>query len=183
VYVLSQTGRLDDIDAELPQRMPALLSVLTENFDYVVIDGIRDFGDHALAAMDIADRIALVLTQDVQAVRRASRVMQLMRRLGYSEKKVQVIVNRQSGKAPVAETEIERVLGNEICATVRNDYARLRSALDDGALLQDVARGAAVTRDVETATRAVFGETRAREPIAEKEGFFARLAAVFGGGK
>src|SRR5262249_51177114 len=69
VYVLAQTGRLDDIDEGLAERIPGLLTALAEHFDHVVVDGVRDFGDHALAALDVADKVAMVVTQDVQAVR------------------------------------------------------------------------------------------------------------------
>jgi Flp pilus assembly CpaE family ATPase len=177
IYALSQVGRLDDVDPELPERIPKLLGKLAESFDYVVIDGVRDFGDHALAAMDVADKIAMVVTQDVQAVRRASRVAQLFRRLGYSERKIHIILNRHSTKATVDEREIERVLTLPISATVRNDYPRLRKALDEGSLLHDTARGSGVHRDVERVARALLGDPQRHEPIHDDEepGFFARL--------
>src|SRR4030095_9454426 len=110
MYCLSQTGRLDDVDEDLSERIPGLIDMLREHFDYVILDGVRDFGDHALAAMDMADKIALVLTQDVQAVRRAARVAQLSRRLNYPEKKIHVILNRHTSKSHVDEREVERVL-------------------------------------------------------------------------
>lgn len=175
VYALSQTGRLDDVDPELGERLPALLTCLLGHFDYVVADGVRDFGDCALPVLDMADRIALVLTQDVQAIRRAARVSQLFRKLGYPEHKVHVVVNRHSGKAPVEESEIERVLSMPIAATVRNDYARLRQSLDEGALLHDIARTAPVTYDVEQVAPALFADGRNRAPAAARRGFLARL--------
>jgi pilus assembly protein CpaE len=156
--------------------MPALLAMLQEHFDYVIVDGVRDFGDHALAAMDVADKIALVLTQDVQAVRRAARVAQLFRRLGYPEKKVHVILNRHSSKAHVDESEIERVLNLPVSECIRNDYPRMRKALDEGSLLHDVARGTGVARDVERAAKSLLGDPQRREPVPEERpGFFARL--------
>jgi pilus assembly protein CpaE len=177
IYALSQVGRLDDIDPELPERMPKLLAKLQEHFDYVVVDGVRDFGDHALSAMDMADKIAMVVTQDVQAVRRASRVAQLFRRLGYAERKIHVVLNRHSGKATVDEREIERVLTLPVSATVRNDYPRLSKALDEGSLLHDTARGSGVHRDVERVARVVLGDPTRHEPVVEDDepGFFARL--------
>jgi pilus assembly protein CpaE len=176
LFCLSQTGRLDDVDPELAEHMPSLLEMLKEHFDYVIIDGVRDFGDHALAALDVADKIALVLTQDVQAVRRAARVAQIFRRLGYPDKKVHVILNRHTGKAHVDEGEVERVLGMPVSATIRNDYPRMQKALDEGSLLHDVARGSGVARDVEKVSRSLLSEPQRREPDPEERiGFFARL--------
>jgi len=181
IYALSQTGRLDDIDEGLAERIPGLLGALAEHFDYVIVDGVRDFGDHALAALDIADKIAMVVTQDVQAVRRASRVAQLFRRLGYPDRKIHVVLNRHHGKATVDEKEIERVLALPVSATVRNDYPRLRKALDEGSLLHDTARGSGVHRDVELVARALLSDPRSCGPEAmsdlrgDERGFWARL--------
>ncbi len=179
MYCLSQTGRLDDVDPELHERIPALLEMLREHFDYVILDGVRDFGDHALAAMDMADKIAMVLTQDVQAVRRAARVAQLFRRLNYPEKKIHVILNRHTSKSHVDEREVERVLSMPVTATIRNDYPRMQKALDEGSLLHDVARGTGVARDVERVAKSLLGDPQRRqvEPgdSDEKTGFFARL--------
>lgn len=181
VYVLAQTGRLDDIDEGLAERIPGLLSALADHFDYVVVDGVRDFGDHALAALDVADKVAMVVTQDVQAVRRASRVAQLFRRLGYPDRKIHVILNRHSPRATVDEKEIERVLTLPVSATIRNDYPRLRKALDEGSLLHDTARGSGVHRDVELVARALLADPKPREAVKdEPTGFFATWARLFG---
>ncbi len=178
VFALSQTGRLDDVDPQLAERMPALIRMLRENFDYVIVDGVRDFGDHALAAMDVADKIALVLTQDVQAVRRAARVGQLFRRLNYPERKIHVVLNRHTSRSNVDEAEIERVLGMPVTAFVRNDSERVRKSLDDGALLHDVARGAGVARDVDQVARTLQSDPQRGSRLRdedEKVGFFAKL--------
>lgn len=179
MYCLSQTGRLDDVDEDLHERIPGLIDMLREHFDYVIIDGVRDFGDHALAAMDQADKIALILTQDVQAVRRAARVAQLFRRLNYPEKKIHLILNRHTSKSAVDEREIERVLSLPVTATIRNDYQRMQKALDEGSLLHDVARGTGVARDVEKVARSLLTEPTRRQvdpgDSEEKTGFFSRI--------
>ena len=72
MFAVSQASHLDDLDAQLVERLPALMTTLAEHFDYVLVDGIRDLGDYALAVLDMTDDIVLVLTQDVPAVRRAS---------------------------------------------------------------------------------------------------------------
>lgn len=183
VYALSQTGRLDDVDETLSERMPALIRALRENFDYVIVDGVRDFGDNALAAMDVADKIALVLTQDVQAVRRAARVSQIFRRLNYGDRKIHVVLNRHTSRSNVDETEIERVLSMPVTAFVREDTERTRKALDEGSLLHDVARGSGVARDVDTVAHTLQLDPQRGARIShdrddrdgERMGFFAKL--------
>ena len=82
----------------------------------------------------------------------------------------------QSDKALVPESEIERVCQLPITATVRNDYARTRQAMDEGSLLTDVARNAPVTRDVETMATSLFADrVPPQNRKDDKPGFFARL--------
>ena len=81
VFVLAQGGRLEEIDETLPSKIRALLSTLARNFDTVIIDGVNDFSELALAAIDASNVVALVLTQDVLAVRRARRVIDICRQL------------------------------------------------------------------------------------------------------
>jgi Flp pilus assembly CpaE family ATPase len=159
-YAITQTGRIDDIDETLPERMPALLSTLTDHFDYVIVDGIRDFGDYALSVLDMANAVALVLTQDVAAVRRTARVVTLFRQLGYGDNKLKLVLNRRVRKASVNESEIERALNMPIAASVRNDYKRVGSAFNDGSLIGDVARTSGVSRDIGALTQ-VLAQPRA----------------------
>lgn len=176
IFALSQTGRVDDVDPQLAERMPALLSTLCEHFDVVLVDGVRDFSDHALATLDMADQVMLVVTQDVPAVRRAFRVTQLFRRLGYSDRKVRLILNRCTKDPQVPDEEIERALVLPIASRVCNDYVRMSTALNDGALLGEVARGSAIANDIENLARLVADvEVPTATAPVEHPGFFARL--------
>jgi pilus assembly protein CpaE len=147
VCALAQTGHLDDLDPQLAARMPALLDTLRANFDHVIVDGIRDFGDMALAALEAATRIVVVITQDVPSVRRAARVLDLLGRLGIESARIAVVVNRALGKAAIDDTAIERALGTAISARVREDV-RVAEALDTGALLVDIARTRPIVDDL-----------------------------------
>ena len=158
VYALSQAGRVDDIDPGLVDQVPALLAKLASHFDVVLIDGVRDFGDFPLAALDAADEIALVFTQDVPAVRRAGRIIQVCRKLGYPEKKLRLILNRFTGDAKVPEGEIARALGLPILARVANDYRATRKAQDEGILLTQVSRRTRITRDLRGLAEALVVE-------------------------
>ena len=154
-YALTQTGRIDDIDETLVERMPALLATLTNHFDYVIVDGIRDFSDYALSVLDMADTVGLVLTQDVAAVRRTARVITLFRQLGYTDTKLKLVINRTVRKAAIDAHEIERALRMPVTGAVRNDYKRVRAAFDDGSIIGDVARTSGVAADLAALTQAL----------------------------
>jgi len=171
VYALGQTGHLGDIDGHLVERLPALVSTLADHFDYVVVDGIRDFGDYALAVLDMAQHVAMVLTQDVASVRRAARAIQLFRQLGYGDAKIKLILNRTARGSRVDAAEVSRALKLPVAVAVRNDWKKMRDAFDDGALIGDVARGSGVSRDLHELAE-LLGGVRTAAP--------ARRFALFG---
>jgi Flp pilus assembly CpaE family ATPase len=186
-YALTQTGRIDDIDPALVERLPALIAALTDHFEYVIVDGVREFSDYALAVLDMADRVGLVVTQDVAAVRRAARVITLFRQLGYGDHKLSLVLNRHVRRAAVDVAEIERALTMRVAARVRDDERRIRRAFDDGALLVEVAQTAGVTRDLAALT-AALAPRRAAEPtgapsprVPARRGLRGLLARTKGG--
>jgi pilus assembly protein CpaE len=174
-YAVAQCGRMDDVDAELAERVPTLLDALARQFDAVVIDGLRDFGDHALAALDAADEIALVFTQDVAGVRRAARVVEVCRKLGYADGKLRLVLNRHNSRARVSLAEVERAIGLPIFGHVANDYRATQAAQDTGTVLHVARRGSRVVADVNRLAVAFVPD--APKP-QRRRGFFARL---FGG--
>lgn len=151
VCALSQAGHVDDLDPQLPARMPSLLATLRANFDHVVVDGVRDFGDLSLAAIEVATRIVLVVTQDVASVRRAARVLGLLGSLGIDDARVSLVINRAVRRSAIDDAAIERALAKPIAAHVRED-ARVGESLDAGALLVDVARSRPVVDDLAAVT-------------------------------
>jgi len=157
IFALSQTGHVDDIDDHVGERLPALLSALSDHFDYVLVDGVRDFGDYSLSVLDMADEIAMVLTQDVASVRRAARAIRLFRRLGYGDTKLKLVLNRATRRTRVDEGEVQRALGLPVAARVRNDFKRMHAALNEGALICDVAPSSGVAKDYLALARVLGG--------------------------
>jgi pilus assembly protein CpaE len=156
ICALTQAGHVDDLDATLPARLPALLDALRGHFDHVIVDGVRDFGDVAIAALEAATAVLVVVTQDVPSVRRASRALGILRRLGVDESRSRLVVNRAVRGAAIDDLAIERALSIKVSARVREDD-RVAKALDDGVLLLDIARTRKITADIAAVAALVGG--------------------------
>ena len=169
---LAQGDRIEEIAEVTAERLPRLFDALSRTFPYVVVDGMRDFGDHAVTSMDLAHLVLLVVTQDVPAVRAAGRALRLFRRLGFGPDRVRIVVNRFVKNAPVTLDAIQNALGQPVEAVVHNDFPLVERALNLGSLLADVKPGARATRDIEALTHHYAGIPDA--PVAAG-GFFSRL--------
>ena len=165
LYLISQGGKLEEIDSTLPSMLPGLISRLRGFFDTVVIDGVRDFGEWALAALDVADVITLVVTQDVASVRRACRVIEVCRKLGYSDSKLRIVLNRHHRRSRIRVEEVERALKMSVHARVANDYRTATAAQNDGRLLADVGKRRKISRDVRALGNFIAAEAAARHHV------------------
>jgi len=181
LYALSQVGHVDGLDGQLVDRLPGLLRTLSVHFDHLVVDGIRDFGPVARTALDVADRVVLVVTQDVPSVRRAARAVTRLRRLGYADQRIRVVVNRTRRGALIDARTIERALGLRVDARVREDR-RASAALDEGVLLGERRGGRRIAGDL-AAVAALFGDERTAPCPRRGIGWSAFLRRLVAGGE
>jgi len=163
LHVLSQVGNIDGVGTVDPARLSELLRQVRECFDHVLIDGVRDFNDHALSVMDLADTFVLVATQDVPALRGLLMRLELLKRLHFHRAALHVLINRYSSRATVSLATIETALGVQPSHIVRNDFRTVHRALNDGTPLPELAPHAPVTRDLWAVVHDLYG-LEARRP-------------------
>jgi pilus assembly protein CpaE len=172
IYVLSQSDHLEDADKVEPSQIAPLLTFLARHFDYVVCDGLRGFDEIALATLDAAHHVLLMVTQDVPAVKNAQRCLDVMRRLGYGDDKVHLVVNRHQ-KSDIDLQSIADNLGVPVQASVANDFSTVSKAINRGMLIRELAPRARLVEDILRLAR-LYGVAPAKERRGFLRGLFAR---------
>jgi pilus assembly protein CpaE len=76
-----------------PVHVNAILSSLRTEFDYVVVDMGVTFGDCAIAAMETADAILLVVNEDIASLHDAKRSIKVLEALNQQDK-LKIVVNK-----------------------------------------------------------------------------------------
>ena len=171
--VIAQSGQLeesDDIDAAAVTRT---LDFLRQHYDYIVVDGVRNFSEHALAALDAADRVLLTMTQDIPALKNANRCLGVFQRLGYGRDKLKLVLNRYHKREKLDLDAISDALGAAIDGTVANDFQTVIRSINEGVLLVKSAPRARVTKDVRAMLPAL-GLTTEPTDDGGKRGLFGR---------
>jgi pilus assembly protein CpaE len=171
IQVLSQCEKVGEGERLDPGKVGAVLRFLRQHYDEIVVDGVRDFGDLALAALDLADRIVLVVTQEVPAVRCAQRCAAYFRDLGYDAKDIALVVNRFQKGSPITREVIEETVGLPVARVVGNDFQGLSRAVNRGVLLWDEAPRSVVARDVE----ALAAQFRPLAPVQAPPSLLKRI--------
>ena len=77
-----------------PMHVNAILSSLRTEFDYVVVDMGVAFGDCAIAAMETADTILLVVNEDIASLHDAKRSIKVLEALNQQDK-LKIVVNKE----------------------------------------------------------------------------------------
>jgi pilus assembly protein CpaE len=99
-------------DPSLSETIPAslvseLLEILRYEFDYVVIDTPPAFDDQVLAALDVSDVIALIVTPDVPALKNLKITLETLIELSYPRAKYRLVLNRADAKVGISHSEVE----------------------------------------------------------------------------
>ncbi|MCC6751853.1 MAG: AAA family ATPase [Deltaproteobacteria bacterium] len=160
LYAVAQGDNLDET-AEVDSKGTAqLLGLLRKHFDYVVVDGLRDFNENALVALDLANKILLTITQDIPSVKNANRCLAVFKRLGYGPDKLKPVLNRYARGTKLDPDSIGDALNTPIVGTVCNDFPTVIKAVNDGNLLVKAAPKARVTLDIQGLVPLVGGTSR-----------------------
>jgi pilus assembly protein CpaE len=163
----------DDIEAE---HVFAVIEVLRQHYDYVVIDPQHTFDAITLAALDQVDEIVLVLTLDIPAIRSAQRTLQIFDRLGYPRHKVRIVVNRWSKQIELDVRQVERYLGEKVCGYVQSDYNTAVNSINLG---QPLVESNPTSRIATELRQIAAGITGAALPMVEVEPRRGFLGGVF----
>jgi len=132
VWVLPSSESPDAADALDATAVTIILDQLRQHHAFTIIDCEHALSDRTLAALDAADRIVLVTQLNVPALRSTQRTLALCERLGYSNEKVRVVVNRHQAADAVSLADGAEVLGREIFFKIPNDYRTSAGALTKG---------------------------------------------------
>lgn len=174
----------EELDAADPLDVPTagrVLELLSAQFDYVVVDTDHHFSDQTLAALDAADRIALVTQADVSALRSTQRTLGVFARLGYIGEKVYVVINRRTDRDRVSVGDAERVLGLPADSKLPNDYASCADAITYGRFLQQQAPSSPLVSSVNQMAAALAGDVIAESSSPSNGNHSAsRLSRLFG---
>jgi len=112
-----------------------LLRVLRSRFPYVVVDGGSGLGTEADTLLQVADVIYLVTQVDIPSLRNAQRALAHVRRLGESQRDIEIVLNRYDSRGGIGQDQIEQALTVPVRWKIPNDYAAARSSHNAGSPL------------------------------------------------
>lgn len=127
VSVLAAPTEFEQAESVKSEAYERVLDALRIHYAYVVVDCSPILDQNTIAALDMADTVLLVTIPELAALKNAARVLQLGARLGYSESKLRLVVNRHNMSDAISPADFEQHLMYHTSFRLPNDGALSRS--------------------------------------------------------
>ena len=116
-----------------PAHMHQILAVLSDMYDYVIVDIDKRLDDVNLMVLDVADTIFGVMTADLSCLKNIRIVLEMIGHLGYADDKLKLVLNRSTAFTGISMKSAESALKHPIEFQVQNEYRGAITALNTGA--------------------------------------------------
>ena len=128
IYVLAAPRRIEQADLVSDTAVVAILGLMRQLFDVVVVDCGRRVTDNALVIWERCAQVLYVTDQSLWNARRVPRFTQLFSSLGLPGVSARLVVNRFEAGSGASRDELARAAGTPIFASIPRDD-RLMAAL------------------------------------------------------
>ena len=175
VDILSLTCGFSRKSRPFPHQLKRLLTGLKDKYDFILVDAANGLDSNIVAALDLSDSIFLVSKGDLPALRNAQRFLHTFLRLGYSQSRLHVIVNRYSKNDGIDLTQMERALGFQIFWTIPNDFKSMISSIQKGVPLTATTRRLPLAKTLYDLSAQILGLPVSQQPKPPSAGLFSRV--------
>ncbi|NOK59698.1 MAG: DNA-binding response regulator, NarL/FixJ family, contains REC and HTH domains [Chloroflexi bacterium AL-W] len=167
----------------------AILDMMRKEFDYVVVDTPSSFQDRALAILDMADRIAVLMTLEMTCIKNIKLFLEVAELLEYSQEKILLVLNKADSRLGIRVENVEETIRHKVTHQIANAAHEMTLAINQGLPMviekrghqtaKDIAKLAAILSDDQSgASTKKDKDSPSSEPAqANRGGLFSRLIA------
>src|SRR6185295_6712747 len=94
-------------------------------YDWVILDLPAVFNRTSLMAISECERAFLVSTSELPSLHLTRKALTLLDQLGFPKDRFQVLVNRVDRRSNIGLTDLEKLFGSPVHASIPNDYFSL----------------------------------------------------------
>lgn len=147
-------------DGMTGEHLRAVIQLLRQHYDFVVLDSPATCDTAALAPLTIADQILIVTAPDLSSLRQTKRCLPVLSRIvGTDPDRVRLVVNRYAEEQEISRDDVERTLGLKVFATLAADTENAAHAINTGKPIALAAPSSRFVRDVKGVATKLAGIT------------------------
>lgn len=164
-----------------PDVIKQVLETMSGMFDYIVVDTYPSFADTTLAVFDAADRILVLMTLEMTALKNIRLFLDVADKLRYPKDKVAIVVNRFDRGQTIKTEDIESSLHRPVEFRITNNPALATLSINQGVPFVQSSKDSQLSREVfEIAAKlSRVGVANASEPEPEPARAAPRVSPRF----
>jgi pilus assembly protein CpaE len=132
VKALLAPSRPELADLVAPEHIKSILEQMLAVFDYVVVDTWPSLHDFVLNILDMSDRILLIATPDIPAIKNARLFFEVTDALQYPEEKTSLLINMADKKGAIGKRDIEASIKHPVAMSLPTDERSVLKAANEG---------------------------------------------------
>jgi pilus assembly protein CpaE len=158
VRVLMAPPYLDMADAIQPGQIKQIITKLAALGDgYVIVDTWSALDDVTLAVLDACDRLLVIATPQVTALRDTHRFLEALNLLHYDPDKIMLVLNHPYQPGTVKRGDVERALDRSIVQEIAHTPFQVSASLNRGVPLVQEFHDSPAARDIIKLARSLVG--------------------------
>jgi pilus assembly protein CpaE len=143
-----------------------VLQHMTNMFDYIIIDTRPSFDEVTLSLLDHSDKILVLLTLELTAIKGAKQYLELGDLLGYDSDRISLVINRATLQAGIPVDDVGASLKGEILARLPDEPLLVMRAVNEGVPVVQSAPASGIALEI---TRLAQALARSDEAIDDME--------------
>ncbi len=98
-----------------------VIQLLTQTYDYVILDTPGTFNDIVARALELATMVVLIATVDMASLKDTLLAIDMLRSWNFPQEKIKLVINATNEATNVQPQEVRRMLGREVFWSVPYD--------------------------------------------------------------
>lgn len=123
------------------EHMRLVLQHMTNMFDFIIVDTRPSFDEITLTLLDHSDKILLMLSLELTAIKGAKQYLELSDLLGYDSDRISLVINRSTLQAGIPIDDVGASLKGEIIARLPDEPLPVVRSINEGVPIVQSAPG------------------------------------------
>ena len=146
-YKILAAAESPDSAADIkPEHLDTIIRMARNNYDYIILDVGRQIDALTVKGLDLSDTIFAVMQLVLPYIRDARNLLNVFKSLGYSQNKVQMIVNRYDKASKIKLGDLSGAITVDNLITIPNEYAAVTDSVNQGVSVYQLFKNNAVSK-------------------------------------
>lgn len=132
IKILAAPPRPEQAESVSGNNFVSVVNYLKSMFQYILIDTGSGLDDPTLGAIDAADLVTVVTTQDIPSIKNVRLFLDLLIALGYPNEQVFLAMNKYDRRRTVSPERVAEIAKSKVVAVIPVDERLVTPAMDRG---------------------------------------------------